>query len=290
MERIWLIVNHFVESSKFKDLYGLLSSSFRSRGAMLEVRTTCEIISIINERRRGEDWPCKMVFWDKDVILAKYLSELGIQLFNSATAIEMCDNKALTALALSKVGIRMPLTVPAPKTFEGVGYSRTDFIVRATDLLGYPIIIKEAYGSFGHQVYYAPNYEAACEIVHKIGHRDFIFQEFVASSFGKDVRVNVVGGRCVAAMMRMNRHDFRSNISNGGTMVKYEPSTAQIDIAVKAALAIGLDFAGVDVMFGPNGIPLICEVNSNPHFRSTLDCTGVNMADYIADLVIGRPL
>ena len=288
MERVWLIVNHFVESSKFSDLYRLLEMSFRHRGVILEVRTACDIMPVVNERKRVEDLPRKMVFWDKDVILAKHFESIGVELFNSANAIEVCDNKALTALVLSKAGVGMPLTVSAPKTFEGVGYSKVDFIARAADLLKYPMVIKEVYGSFGHQVYCAADYDAACEIVRKIGYKDFIFQEFVASSAGRDVRINMVGGRYVAAMLRENSHDFRSNISNGGTMAQYEPSMEEIDIAVKAVQAIGLDFAGVDVMFGPNGMPLICEVNSNPHFRSTLDCTGVNIADYIADLVIGR--
>lgn len=51
-------------------------------------------------------------------------------------------------------------------------------------------------------------------------------------------------------------------------------------MALRAVEALGLDFAGVDVLFGKNG-PLVCEVNSNAHFKTTLECTGVNMADAI---------
>ena len=81
-------------------------------------------------------------------------------------------------------------------------------------------------------------------------------------------------------MYRYNDNDFRSNITNGGSMKKYDANPAQAEIAVKACEAIGLDFAGVDVLFGEDG-PIICEVNSNPHFKTTLECTGINMAEHI---------
>ena len=48
-----------------------------------------------------------------------------------------------------------------------------------------------------------------------------------------------------------------------------------------------LDFAGIDILFSENG-PLICEVNSNAHFKSTYDCTGVDLADLIAEHIINK--
>ena len=73
-------------------------------------------------------------------------------------------------------------------------------------------------------------------------------------------------------MLRENKNDFRSNISNGGTGCKFEPKQEYLDIAVKAANTLGLDFAGVDVMFGPDDEPIICELNSNPQFANLLWC------------------
>jgi ribosomal protein S6--L-glutamate ligase/gamma-F420-2:alpha-L-glutamate ligase len=54
--------------------------------------------------------------------------------------------------------------------------------------------------------------------------------------------------------------------------------------AIDAAMAIGLDFAGVDVLFGKDG-PIVCEVNSNPHFKSSLECTGVDMSEKIIEYI-----
>ena len=58
-------------------------------------------------------------------------------------------------------------------------------------------------------------------------------------------------------------------------------------VAVKAAEIIGLDFAGVDVLFGSDG-PVVCEVNSNPHFKSSLECTGVDMSEKIFDYILEK--
>ena len=71
--------------------------------------------------------------------------------------------------------------------------------------------------------------------------------------------------------------DFRSNLTLGGGMEAYTPTPAEAELALSAARELGLTFAGVDVLFGKDG-PLICEVNSNAHFKTTLACTGVNMA------------
>ena len=109
-------------------------------------------------------------------------------------------------------------------------------------------------------------------------------QEFIAESCGRDVRVNVVGGKVVSAMERYNDTDFRSNITNGGKMKK-AALTPEIEMAaIRGAEAIGLDFAGVDVLFGKDG-PIVCEVNSNPHFKSSLECTGIDMSEGIMDYI-----
>jgi ribosomal protein S6--L-glutamate ligase/gamma-F420-2:alpha-L-glutamate ligase len=97
----------------------------------------------------------------------------------------------------------------------------------------------------------------------------------------------VVGGRVVSAMERYNDNDFRSNITNGGSMRKIEIGEDIKTAAIKACEAIGLDFAGVDILFGNDG-PIVCEVNSNPHFKSSLECTGVDMSEEILDYIVEK--
>ena len=280
--KAWLIVNGFLDSTKFTDLYGYLSRSAKKHGVTLEIKSSDSLVCKTDDEIRQEA-PDLVLFWDKDVHLAARLEKLGLRLYNSAKAIEICDNKALTYLALEG-RVATPKTVIAPKTFEGVGYTTLDFVENATRVLGLPMIIKESYGSFGAQVYLAKTLEEAKATVKKIAHREFIMQEFILESEGRDVRVNVVGGRVVSAMERYNENDFRSNITNGGSMRKIALSKEMEEAAIRACEVIGLDFAGVDILFGKNG-PIVCEVNSNPHFKSSLECTGVDMSEEIMSYV-----
>ncbi|HWT75620.1 MAG TPA: RimK family alpha-L-glutamate ligase, partial [Mobilitalea sp.] len=55
----------------------------------------------------------------------------------------------------------------------------------------------------------------------------------------------------------------------------------QCELALRSCEIIGLDFAGVDLLLGENDEPIVCEVNSNAHFKNIYDCTGVNAADEI---------
>ena len=280
----WLIVNGFLGSNKFNELYNYLQNSANEYGISLQIKSNDDLVGELSSG--FEKLPDFAIFWDKDVYLAKRLEESGVRLFNSATAVEICDNKILTALTLNNK-VKTPKTIIAPKTFEGVNYSDKTFLKNATKELGFPLIIKEAYGSFGHQVYLANDYQSAEKIVDRLGHKDFLMQEFISSSYGKDVRVNVVGGKVVCAMLRYNENDFRSNISSGGKMKKIVLNSKQEELAVKVCSIIGLDFAGVDILFGENDQPILCEVNSNPHFKSSLECTGVDMSKEIIKYIKG---
>lgn len=282
----WIVVNGFISSEKFRELYAFLSRAAEKRGIAIKLKTSDSLTLPIGEKITDGERPDFVLFWDKDTSLARRLESEGVRLFNSAEAIAICDSKALTAERLAGK-VATPKTVIAPKTFEGVGYCNTEFVEDAARALGLPMVIKEAYGSFGQQVYLADTLDEAKSIVTSLGHKDFIMQEFIAESRGRDVRVNVVGGKVVSAMERYNDNDFRSNITNGGKMRKCELSPEAEAIAIKAAELIGLDFAGVDVLYGKDG-PIVCEVNSNPHFKSSLDCTGVDMSEKIMEYIKER--
>ncbi|MBE6734889.1 MAG: RimK family alpha-L-glutamate ligase, partial [Ruminococcaceae bacterium] len=163
-----------------------------------------------------------------------------------------------------------------------------DFFDKAIEKLGLPLVIKESYGSFGMQVYLANTKDEAVKIIDSLGHKEFVMQEFVQTSCGRDLRVNVVGGKVVATIYRYNDGDFRSNLTIGGKMKPYEISSEQAQLAIEACKALHLDFAGVDVMFAEGDEPVICEVNSNTHFKTTLDCTGINLADSIMEYIAGE--
>lgn len=280
----FLIVNPYLIGDKFSELEGLLSEAFFKRDLILTVRYSDEFVDMIGDKidLRGEAGFA--VFYDKDHYLAEALESSGLKVFDSSAAIRLCDNKAETCIALKNAGIRIPKTIIAPKTFENVGYNRFDTLDRAISVLGLPLVIKEFYGSFGKQVYLAETRRQAEEILRSVGGKPVIFQEFIKESSGKDLRVNVVGGKVVACIKRSNDNDFRSNIAGGGRAESFEPTKAQEEVALKAAKAVGADWCGVDVLLN-DGEPMVIEVNSNMHFAGTYSATGVNVADHMAEHV-----
>lgn len=274
----WLVVNGFLNSNKFNEIYSWLKKAFEQRGHSIRVYTNIELYSVTNIA----DKPDFVVFWDKDIPLAKRLEAMGLKLFNNSSAIEICDNKALTYISLMG-DVPMADTLVAPMTYRNIGYNNVDFVYTAIDKLGLPLVIKECFGSFGQQVYKADSEKEALKIVNNTK-EPLIFQKFISESTGRDIRINMVGDTAVTAMLRHNDNDFRANITNGGQMTTYNPTADEIQIAQRVCKKIGLDFGGVDILFGKNG-PILCEVNSNAHFKNIFDCTGVNVAEYIAEYV-----
>ena len=279
-----LICNHFLQSEKFSDIYFFLLEAAKRQNVELTLTTNANLSTKSLETvATSYDFG---IFWDKDILLAQQLELAGMQLFNTSASIGKADNKALSYIALKKAELPMPVTIIAPKTFPNIGYTDLSFLQDVEEKLGFPMVLKECYGSFGQQVYCIKNRQELIEKVKKLADRPLLFQSLIHASYGKDVRINVVGGKVVASILRYSTNgDFRSNLTLGGSMEAYQPSYAEIQVALASVSALGLAFGGVDILFGEQG-PLVCEVNSNAHFATTLACTGINMADEIIHHII----
>lgn len=278
--KAWLFVNEFLHMEKFRQLYDMFLEAASQQEIELELKTNAAILPVLGDEETFADISF-VLFWDKDIRLCKALENRGLLVANSAYAIGACDDKALTHLLLEQAGLPMPRTIVAPMTYANIGYGSFGFLEAAGEKLGFPMVVKECFGSFGQQVYLAANEKELFALAAEMAGKPFLMQEFVESSFGKDIRLQVVGQEVIGAMYRHSENgDFRANLSNGGKREAYMPSAKEKDLAVQACKALGADFAGVDLLFGENG-PVVCEVNSNAHFKNLYDCTGVNTAEHI---------
>ncbi|MBQ3095616.1 MAG: RimK family alpha-L-glutamate ligase [Clostridia bacterium] len=279
--KAWLICNSYLKSAKFEEIYRLLSVAGEKLGIDIALCGNAELLFPIPDRNR-EELPDFALFWDKDIPLGRNLEARGLRLFNSAAAVEACDDKRRTQLMLASADIPMPAAINGPMTYDPAGIRELSFLQSAGEILGWPMVIKEAFGSFGMQVHLARSRSEAEQIVSTFGNRPFLMQRFISAAAGRDVRINVVGGKVAACMERRSRNgDFRSNATLGGIVAPADPPESAKRLAVRAVEVLGLDFAGVDVLFDDNGAPMICEVNSNPHFATTLAATGVDLAPLI---------
>ncbi len=267
-----LVVNHYLKGEKFDTLENHLIATAKDMGISLEVKTNVELAC--------EDSPKAdfVLFWDKDVNLAKRLENEGLAVFNSSSSIALCDDKAKTYLSLFG-RVKQPKTLVAPLRFNNGDLS--SFVSDAAKKLGLPVVFKECFGSFGEQVFLCKSEE---EIISRISEKPFILQEFITQSAGRDKRLEVVGGKVVCAARRENKNDFRSNVTNGGEMLGVLASKEEKALAVKACEVLGLDFGGVDILDGG----YVCEVNSNAHIINIMKSTGVDIAPMIFEHILER--
>lgn len=197
---------------------------------------------------------------------------LKVSSLNASQAIGRSRDKlrALQILSQHNIGI--------PRTF--FLDSMADIEVALDHVGKSPFVIKIPEGTQGTGVILAESVRSARSILESLlaQGRHVLVQEFIAESNGNDVRVIILGGRLVAAMRReAAANDFRSNLHRGGHHSKIELSVELKKTAQIAARALGLQFAGVDLIESNDG-PLVLEVNSSPGLEGIEAASGENVA------------
>lgn len=235
-------------------------------------------------KKDSEIWFSKCVYLDKDVVTGLRLERLGIRLYNNIGSIELCDDKRRTC-ELLKQDLPVPQTVSYPLLFRHDPKFHEEFLEKTAAALSFPLVAKLAQGSLGEQVRLIRNADELRLCCSEWNGHPILFQQYVESSHGKDLRIYVVGGEVIAAMERSNPTDFRSNIASGGQGKRVTPSEEFQRVAVEACELLGLDFGGVDLLYGPDGEPLICEVNSNALFTELNAVCNVHIEKEIARMV-----
>lgn len=148
---------------------------------------------------------------------------------------------------------------------------------------GAPLIIKLLEGTQGLGVVLAETKNAAESVIEAFNglQARVIVQEFIKEAGGADIRALVVDGHVVGAMKRQGKEgEFRSNLHRGGTATVIELTDDEENAAIKAAKAMGLGVAGVDMLQSSRG-PLILEVNSSPGLEGIEEATGKDIAKTI---------
>ncbi len=195
--------------------------------------------------------------------IVRQLEMQGVYTVSSSIAINRTRDKLRSMQLLSKAGVAIPKTVFSRNTAD------IDDLIEMAG--GVPVIIKLARGTHGNGVVLAESKKAAKSVLQAFylqneDGTNILVQEFIKESAGTDIRAFVVGGRVVASMKRQSLDDdFRSNLHKGGEGTAVKLTEEERKMAVKAARAMGLSIAGVDMMRSARG-PLVLEVNASPGF------------------------
>lgn len=204
----------------------------------------------------------------------RHLERLGVYSFNSANAVDTVKDKLYHLQILAEQGI------PIPKTMLAKFPLNIDHVQK---YIGYPAVIKTLAGSQGSGVFLSQNKAALEDLMQLVEvtnpKSNIIIQEFVKKSFGRDLRVFVAGGRVIGAMERSARKgDFKANYSRGGKVKNFEVTPEIEWLVLETVRVLGLDIAGVDLLFDEDGYK-ICEVNSSPGFEGLEKATEKNIAE-----------
>ncbi|WP_067841964.1 ATP-grasp domain-containing protein [Amphibacillus sediminis] len=290
MYKGWLIYNGGLLDQKFLEL----NEWYIQTAAYFDIHLTAvansDLVFGIKENKPAIMSPIQnpdfVLYLDKDIRLAEQIQLAGIPVFNSAQTIAWCDNKIMMHQRLAKYGLPQPETIFAPMLFPDQVELDINYLDQIIEQLSLPLIVKEAFGSFGEQVYLVKNKQELIKTAKALRFTPHLYQAYIKSSHGKDIRIHVVGDQVVASMKRISLCDFRANVSNGATMEEAEPDASFKALAVKASQAVGADFSGVDLLFAANGNPIICEVNSNAHIKNIFNCTGIDVSEAIFEHII----
>jgi tetrahydromethanopterin:alpha-L-glutamate ligase len=209
------------------------------------------------------------------------LRELGVLVWNDARAIERCVDKSTTSFLLARAGI------PTPPTWTTESRESAAEIVRREAAHG-PLVLKPLFGSQGRGLRLIrdgselPQPDAVKGV--------YYLQRFMGVDHEgfRDFRLLVSQSRVIAAMAR-HAPTWITNVKRGGKPVAAVLDDHVRQLAVRATAAVGAAFAGVDLLFGPDGQPAVLEVNSMPAWSglqkvAPIDIAGTVAADLAAAL------
>lgn len=213
--------------------------------------------------------------------LLRHFELQGIPVLNSASAFKLARDKWQSLQQLASHHIPIPDT-----QLTGESYALSESLKTNR----FPLIAKTLSGSQGVGVMLFEAQSHALSVLDTLRQARIptLTQQFIAESKGRDIRAFVIGNQVVAAMQRIGRGDeFRANIHQGGEAQPIELSSDEKQLAIQAAQAIGLEVAGVDLVFSPNGLCVI-EVNASPGLEMIEKTTGVDIAQQMIAALLAK--
>ena len=191
----------------------------------------------------------------------------GMPVIDDPVSMIRCTNKVYLHELMEAHGVPMPPTVMLAEDED---------LVKAEKQLGWPMVVKIPDGSFSRGVHKVDDFEALKALTDKLFEDTdlLLAQKFMPTDF--DWRVGVLDGEplfvCQYQMAQgpladhQARAERRARRAASSTMAIAEAPPRVIEVALRAARAIGAGLYGVDVKETGDAIAVI-EVNDNPNLE-----------------------
>lgn len=198
----------------------------------------------------------------------------SVKVYNDARAIERSVDKVMTSFLLRRAGL------PTPRTWAGLDPQRAQSVIEQHTGAGHALVMKPIFGSQGQGLQYIDAKSAPPDFT---ANTVYYLQEFISCGNGQwhDWRLFVIHHRVVATMQRVGRN-WINNVAQGAVCHAAEPDATMKALAEAASVAVGADYAGVDVIADASGDYYIVEVNSIPAWRGLQQVAPVAIAKLIA--------
>ena len=207
------------------------------------------------------------------------LEDRGVRVLNSPRAIERTVDKFWTSALLEQCGIPTPETIVCDDADEAMAAFR---ILRDG-------VVKPLFGSMGLGMVRVSDEEIAFRVFRTIEQiRGVYYLQRTIQHDGVDIRAFVVGSRVLGAIERRSA-GWRTNLARGGAARATSLPEDQAALAVRAAAAVGADYAGVDLLTATDGTVYVLEVNGIPGWKGLQEATGLDVAGRLVDFLALQP-
>jgi RimK family alpha-L-glutamate ligase len=208
------------------------------------------------------------------------LEAQGVQVLNPPKAVEVCVDKYLTTVRLEAAGLRVPPTIVC---------QHADAALEAFSTLGSDVIVKPLFGSEGRGMMRIADADLAWRTFRTLERlNSVLYLQKTIHHPGWDLRLFVLDGKVIAAMRRHANGGWRTNVAQGGRAEPFQPSETEVNLALRAAAAVGCAMAGVDLLPGPDGGLFVLEVNAVPGWRALAPVAGIDVAERIIEYLAGQ--
>ena len=163
-----------------------------------------------------------------------------------------------------------------------LGNSQISFI-DLQSFLGIPFVAKGLENSMGKEILLIETEDDYYQLTSN-PEKEWLFERFIKSSYGRDLRLFSIRGQCVACMMRKSKGDFRANVALGASTTSVAITKTLQQIADDIWQQTKLDFVGIDLLFGETCY-YFCEINVMPGLEGIESASHVNIAQKIISTI-----
>jgi RimK family alpha-L-glutamate ligase len=221
-----------------------------------------------------------------------WLEDRGVIVMNSPRCIERSVDKFYTSAILQRAGLATPETVVCERAGDAMDAFR---------VMG-DVIVKPIFGSMGLGMVRVSDEDSAWRVFRALEAIRGIYylQRAVRqgasgagteprgehAATGRDVRAFVIGDRVIGAIER-SAPGWRTNVARGGRARAFELPSEWCAMALRAARAVGAEYAGVDLLPADDATVYVLEVNGIPGWRGLQQATSIDVAAAIVDHLLG---